>query len=301
MEHTTNIDTLKLQIDFRFSSEQREVMNNISKCLITTYSFLNVTYDTSTNVVLIHRVHTAGTKILELVSGSYQNIYKNTIYFIAIEFAGLKRYNKFDKIAMDCLIRVVAYLNTNNIIFNFTGIDIAVDIHIPFINTYSFCNKKAPHVTYYTTYEKQPYASTQYIEKFLLTHHRVMKRAYLYDKNIKEEDLCYNITRFELKLQSNFFNKHSFMVGVLEKELDRYHILCFPTLQEKAIELSMYAQYENTIRRRDLHKLGLDRYRVIPDTKEIEYFLFSLYDIYESDLNLAITSEDDGFDFNFFF
>ena len=301
MEHTTNIDTLKLKIDFKFSSEQREVMNNISKCLITTYSFLNITYDTSTNVVLIHRVHTAGTKILELVSGSYQNIYKNTIYFIAIEFAGLKRYNKFDKIAMDCLIRVVAYLNTNNIPFNFTGIDIAVDIHIPFINTYSFCNKKAAHVTRYTTYEKQPHASTQYIEKFLLTHHRVMKRAYLYDKSIKEEDLCYNITRFELKLQSNFFNKHSFMVGVLEKELDRYHILCFPTLQEKAIELSMYAQYENTIRRRDLHKLGLDRYRVIPDTKEIEYFLFSLYDIYESDLNLAITSEDDGFDFNFFF
>ena len=301
MEHTTNIDTLKLQIDFRFSSEQREVMNNISKCLITTYSFLNVTYDTSTNVALTHQVHTAGTKILELVSGSYQNINKNTIYFIAIEFAGLKRYNKFDKIAMDCLIRVVAYLNTNNIPFNFTGIDIAVDIHIPFINTYSFCNKKAPHVTYYTTYEKQPYASTQYIEKFLLTHHRVMKRAYLYDKSIKEEDLCYNITRFELKLQSNFFNKHSFMVGVLEKELDRYHILCFPTLQEKAIELSMYAQNENIIRRRDLHKLGLDRYRVIPDTKEIEYFLFSLYDIYESDLNLAITSEDDGFDFNFFF
>ena len=86
MEHTTNIDTLKLQIDFRFSSEQREVMNNISKCLITTYSFLNVTYDTSTNVALTHRVHTAGTKILELVSGSYQNIYKNTIYFIYSHF-----------------------------------------------------------------------------------------------------------------------------------------------------------------------------------------------------------------------
>lgn len=301
MEHTTNIDTLKLQIDFRFSSEQREVMNNISEYLITTYSFLNVTYDTSTNVALTHRVHTAGTKILELVSGSYQNIYKNTIYFIAIEFAGLKRYNKFDKIAMDCLIRVVAYLNTNNILFNFTGIDIAVDIHIPFINTYSFCNKKAPHVTYYTTYEKQPYASTQYIEKFLLTHHRVMKRAYLYDKSIKEEDLCYNITRFELKLQSNFFNKHPFMVGVLEKELDRYHILCFPTLQEKAIALSMYAQYENIIRRRDLHKLGLEQYRILPYTNKIDSFLFSLYTIYESDLNLAITSEDDGFDFNFFF
>ena len=63
----------------------------------------------------------------------------------------------------------------------------------------------------------------------------------------------------------------------------------------------LYGATKSNIRRRDLHKLGLDRYRVIPDTKEIEYFLFSLYNIYESDLNLAITSEDDGFDFNFFF
>lgn len=46
-----------------------------------------------------------------------------------------------------------------------------------------------------------------------------MKRAYLYDKSFKVNINC-NITRFELKLQSNFFNRHSFIQGVLKKELD---------------------------------------------------------------------------------
>ena len=87
------------------------------------------------------------------------------------------------------------------------------------------------------------------------------------------------------------------MVGVLEKELDRYHILCFPTLQEKAIALSMYAQYENIIRRRDLHKLGLDRYRIYPNTSDVEDFLVSLYNVYEHDLDLPVEKVDMGFNF----
>ena len=84
---------------------------------------------------------------------------------------------------------------------------------------------------------------------------------------------------------------------MLQNELNRYHILYFPTLEEKDAALSLYAHYEDTIRRRDLHKLGLDRYRVIPDTKEIEYFLFSLYNIYESDLGFIMEKVDMGFNF----
>ena len=59
----------------------------------------------------------------------------------------------------------------------------------------------------------------------------------------------------------------------------------------------LYGATKSNIRRRDLHKLGLDRYRVIPDTKEIEYFLFSLYNIYESDLGLAVNDRGNGFNF----
>ena len=303
INYTVNIDTLKLQINFINSSKQREVMDRLARALHTTYPFLKVNYNTNPipNGAYTHTVNTGRTKILELTSGAYKDLYKRTIYYITVEIAGLKQYHKNDKIAHDCLIRLVAYLNTNQIGFEYTGIDIAVDMECPFRYVYAFCNKKAAGVKYYKVYERQPYPTSHYVEKYNHTHHNVMKRSYLYDKSIKEEDLCYNITRFELKLQSNFFNKHPFMVGVLEKELDRYHILCFPTLQEKAIALSMYAQYENIIRRRDLHKLGLEQYRILPYTNKIDSFLFSLYTIYESDLNLAITSEDDGFDFNFFF
>ena len=67
-------------------------------------------------------------------------------------------------------------------------------------------------------------------------------------------------------------------------------------LKEKRSVLDYYAQYEHTIRRRDLHKLGLDKYRIIPDTKEIEFFLFTLYNIYESDLCLAVKQTNNGFD-----
>ena len=62
----------------------------------------------------------------------------------------------------------------------------------------------------------------------------------------------------------------------------------------------LYGATKSNIRRRDLHKLGLDRYRVIPDTKEIEYFLFSLYNIYESDLGLAVNNSGNGFDSSLF-
>jgi len=300
MNFTVVIDTLKLQIDFTDSSNQREVMNSITKAICTTFPFLMVKYDTNTkrNATLTHSVYSAGKTILKLTSGAYQDSAKNTIYFITVEIAGLKQYSIHDEIAHNCLVRIVAYFNTNTIDFFYTGIDIAVDMLCPFAYTYGFCNKKAPHVNYYQVYEPQHHTTTHYIEKYHRTHNRVMKRAYLYDKSIKENSLIAPITRFELKLQPRFFHKNAYMLHALQSELDRYHILYFATLEEKDIALWLYAQHEQSIRRRDLHKLGLDRYRIYPDTSEIERFLFSLYDIYESDLDLPVAVTDNGFDWD---
>ena len=303
MNYTTGIDTLSLQIDFTNNNQQQEVMYNIINALLSSYN-LQIRYNTNRfkKGLLIHSVYTAGKKILELKSGSYSKRFNKEskgliIYYITIEFAGLKRYNnKIDDISGKCLKRVVAYLNTNSIRFDISALDIYVDLFTKIDYTYAFCNKKAAGVKYYSIYDRQPYSSTHYIENFNNTHNRVMKRAYLYDKSLKESSINCNITRFELKLQSNFFNRYNFQLGTLNKELDRYHILYFSTQQEKDAVLAYYAPYENNIRRRDLHKLGLDRYRVIPDTKEIEYFLFSLYNIYESDLGLAVKQTNNGFD-----
>ena len=299
INYTVNIDTLKLQIDFEYSDKQRDTMYELARALETSFPFLKVNYNTNPipNGALTHTAYTGRSKILELTSGAYKDIYKRTIYFITVEIAGLKQYCDNDKIAHNCLIRLVAYLNTNVIRYDYTGIDLAVDIFCPFRYVYAFCNKKAPRVTYYRVNDIQPYLTTHYIEKYNHTHNQVMKRAKVYYKPAKDKYINYPITRFELKLQSSFFNRYPYKCGMLQNELNRYHILYFPTLEEKDAALSLYAHYEDTIRRRDLHKLGLDKYRIYPNTSDVENFLDSLYDVYEHDLKLPVEEVDMGFNF----
>jgi len=301
IHYTVSIDTLKLQIDFEYSDKQRDTMYELARALERSFPFLKVHYSTNTNPnsALTHSVYTGRAKILELTSGAYKDIYRRTIYFITVEIAGLKQYTKNDKIAHDCLIRIAAYLNTNEIGFEYTGIDIAVDIMCPFRYVYTFCNKKAAGVKYYKVFERQPYPTSHYLEKYTLTHNQAMKRSKTYYKPAKDEYIRYPITRFELKLQSSFFNRYPYKWGMLQNELNRYHILYFPTLEEKDAALSLYAEYEDTIRRRDLHKLGLDRYRLYPNTSEIEWFLTELYNVYEHDLKLPVEEVDNGFDWLF--
>ena len=193
INYTVNIDTLKLQIYFINSSKQREVMDRLARALHTTYPFLKVNYNTNPipNGVYTHTVNTGRTTILKLTSGAYKDLYKRTIYYITVEIAGLKQYHRNDKIAHDCLIRLVAYLNTNNIQFDYSGIDIAVDMECPFIYTYAFCNKRAAGVNYYKSYEQQYYLTTYYIERYNKTHNKVMKRAQVYDKSVKDNYISY--------------------------------------------------------------------------------------------------------------
>ena len=299
--YTLHIDTLRLQAEFYNNSDQQAVTNNICQALRSSYPYLHIDYNTNKHNKNIntHVVQTAGKNILIISTGSY-SVYNRAIYYVTVELAGLKSYDiKIDTISYNCLIRVVAFFNTNNITFDYTGTDIAVDIECPFRHIFAFCNKKAPRVNYYHVGESQWYATTHYIEKYNRTHKRVMKRAQVYDKSIKEDGLTYPITRFELKLQSSFFNRYPYRYGMLQDELDRYHILYFPTLDEKDAALTLYAQYEDSIRRRDLHKLGFNRYRIVANTREIENFLFSLYDVYEDDLELPVVEMDDGFDWLF--
>ena len=56
----------------------------------------------------------------------------------------------------------------------------------------------------------------------------------------------------------------------------------------------LYGATKSNIRRRDLHKLGLDRYRLFPNTSEIECFLTELYNVYEHDLKLPVEKVDNG-------
>ncbi|MDK9694531.1 MAG: hypothetical protein OEL19_09860 [Sulfurimonas sp.] len=293
MNFTVGIDSIQLQVEVLEGERQRAIFNDIKKALSSTFSSLYGFETYKKKNLSIYTFFTAGTRILELKTGGYLsghhgNKNRYTIYYISIEMAGLKRYDATtDKLSLDSLVRVVAYLNTNMIGFNVNSLDVYVDMQCPFAFTYAFCNKKASGVKYHSVYEPQPYATSHYIEKYDHTHKRVMKRAYLYNKSVKEGNINRIITRFELKLQPRFFSKFNYFAwGGLRDELDRYHILYFPTLQDKEIALWQYAQYGHLIRRRDLYKLGLDRYRVIPDTSKLEDFLMELINIHEHELNL---------------
>ena len=299
---SVHLDNIKLQVEFYNTQEQQIVVNEVINALCSTYSYLHPEYNINTNFngLYVHGIYTGRTKVLEIKSGNYfiKNNSNNTmipIYYVSIDIAGLHQYSEKDKIGNDCLMRTVAYFNSNAIPFSYSGLDVCVDIQCNFNNTYGFCNmKSARKNNYYKVYESQPYRTTLYIEKYNNTHNHVMKRTQLYDKGAKNEYIDYPLTRFELKLQSKLFSRYPFESGMLQKQLDKYHILYFPTLQEKDAALSLYAQHEDSIRRRDLHKLGLDKYRIFPDTSEIEWFLFTLYNVYESDLDLPAKVTDNS-------
>lgn len=293
MNFTVGIDNIQLQVKVWEAEKQRAIVNGIKKALSSTFSSLYGFETYKKKSLSIYTFYTAGTQIVELKTGSFLSGHHSDkkrylIYYISIEIAGLKRYDaKIDKLSVYSLARVAAYLNTKMIAFEINSLDVYVDMQHPFALTYTFCNKKASGVKYYHIYEPQPYASTIYIEKYDHTHKRVMKRAYLYDKSIKEKNINRSITRFELKLQPRFFSKfNNFFWSELRDELDRYHILFFNTIEEKNMALLQYAQYAPFIRRRSLYKLGLDRYRVIPDTSNLANLLSELLDIYEHQLHL---------------
>ena len=302
---SVHLDNIKMQVEFCDNLQQQSVVNGVINALCSTYPFLHPTYNINNNFkgLYVHAIYTGRRKVLEVKSGNYfikdYNNKKIPIYYVSIEIAGLHQYSKSDEISHACLMRTVAYFNTYDIPFIYNGLDISVDMLCDFNHTYAFCNmKSAGKKNYYKVYELQPYLTTLYIEKYINTHNHVMKRAQLYAKDAKNEYIDYLLARFELKLQTKLFSRHPFEFGMLQEQLDKYHILYFPTLQEKDAALSLYAQHEDSIRRRDLHKLGLDRYRILPDTSEIEQFLFKLYNVYESDLNLPINSAVNEFKFN---
>lgn len=293
MKHNLQIDSLALQANFYNSYEQQRVVNKLANALLTTYSNIYIKYNTKAyRGLLAHKVYSGATKILEIKSGSYltgrrKDKHRVLIYYICIEFAGLKRYDEeIDRLSLSCLKRVCAYLNTNNIKFEYTQLDICVDMYCRFNNTYAFCNKRASGVRYFTVKEIQPYSSTHYIEKYNHTHNQAMKRAYVYDKSKKEKDIAHTLTRFELKLQSRFFNRYPYYYGMLQEQIDRYHILYFKSLKQKALILDSYDKVEGRIRRRDIKKLNINEFRLHPNVDKIDDFLLELYDVYETNLVL---------------
>lgn len=289
----TGLDRVKLRVEFFNSNEQSELIIALKSLLSDGMKSMYFRDNYSNNSLFINGYY-LGNMYLSIIGSCYSksmfiNKKKRLVYrySVTVEFAGLKSYNyKKDNIMHNYLMKVISLFNFSNINFEVIGLDLFVDVDKPFKNMFAFCNKKVGGVKYYKTLEKQYHFGTHYIEKFNNTHKNVMKRAYLYDKSLKE-DLLLPVTRFELKIQTRFFNRCKiynffgrkiFYTNLLNRLMESYHILYFRSLVLKNQELTSYALCEDTIRRRDIYKLPLNNYRIIPNISNVVDDLLNLLD-----------------------
>ncbi|MGJ0330073.1 hypothetical protein NG755_10225 [Aliarcobacter cryaerophilus] len=295
------LDRIKLRVEFFHSNEQNGLITAL-KSLLSDGMERMYFRDTYSNNSLFINGYYLGNMYLSIIGSCYsKNIFINkkkdivSIFSVTVEFAGLKSYNdKKDNLMYQYLTKVISLFNFYNINYEVIGLDLFVDVDKPFKNMFAFCNKKVGKVKYYKTLEKQYHFGTHYIEKFNNTHKNVMKRAYLYDKSLKE-DLLLPVTRFELKIQTrffnrckiyNFFDRKIFYTNLLNRLMESYHILYFRSLVLKNQELASYALFEDTIRRRDFYKLSLNNYRIIPNINNVVDDLLNLLDYCNPSLHI---------------
>jgi len=283
--YNTTIDTVKIQLDFTTQEQQHAVHSDLID-YISKYYFVNYkdfTDEISRQVNRVFFVYYNGTYIASLVTGIYTTYDKykrpTNVYYIGIKFAGLQRYNyDIDKASSDCLFRVCAFANSNNLVFRITQLDIAIDIYAKFENVMAVCTKRTPNTKYYSLSEQQKFEQTRYVENIAYDRLRkVSKHAYTYDKAYKE-GLDFDLTRFELSLNPKFFTKNALNIDNIAKALDRYHVMYFPTIKEKQTKITEYESFTN-LRVRDIKKIGFEAYRLYPDLMYINEFLNWIFNV----------------------
>lgn len=291
MENSTTVDTIGLRIDLNSVIEQRAIQSDLlnfmaqSKSVYISYkdyyyglgeSEFNREYFINSLRTTIATIYTGFFSTINHMSKLLEKR-----YYINIKFAGLKRYNKLvDDASYDFLLRVCAYLNTRKIAFDLTELDVCIDMQCQFKNVLSVCIQKSPKTKYYGLNEIQPFRTTSYlemIEKEKLD--RAVLRAYTYDKAYKEK-LPYPLTRFEVKLQPKYFNKHGFDIESIEKVLNRYCVMYFEDIETKYKKIKKYTSYKKP-KGREIKRLGFENYRIYPDIDYIEEFIELLQNIDE--------------------
>ncbi len=294
MKYQVTIDTVCLQIDLTQEDSRNTMIEEIlglfrKENLYIGYKDYPINLHSNFYIREYH-VYANNIVISSIRAGSFtiKSSVTNTVmttYYISLEFAGLMTYHpQRDKITHDTLMRMCAFLNTRNITFKLTGLDISLDLFTKYENVLALCTKKSPKTIYHEANEIQFYDTTSYIEKIPNNKiHLAVQRAYLYDKAVKES-LPYPLTRFELKLQPKFFNKNrENMLSGIVNALDRYHVMYVPNKKEKQHLMDEYDK-RPTLRQRDIKKLKFDSYRCYPDVSAIVEFINALFTIREQDI-----------------
>lgn len=276
VEYETNIDTVAIQLDFNSHQEQRDMLNALWQWIIDNKIAKLTEFKTGRlNKFHKYSMFYGHSKIATIHTGYTSRKSSNALYYLRIRFAGLKSFNtKADRASYDALMHICAYLNTNKVSFRFVELDIAIDTFCKFNNILAGCIKPTRNVRYnplgYTQYfNKVP---TMYLEELSDVGRRknAYMRSYLYNKGAKE-NLEYEVTRWELKLQNRYFLDNGFNMYAIEKALNKYRIAYF----NKALHPSIISHYDS------FAKLGQEYSytNIYPDVDAIKEFIATILDI----------------------
>lgn len=290
MTYTTEIDTVGLQVDCSHAHLQREILNNLLdyiRCYLNAY-IGSVFYYVGFDERIEYKIYCNNRTVVSFRTG-----YSNNHYFISIKFAGLKSYDPVaDNLSYSYLLVIAAYLNTRQIPWKLTEMDLAIDVmYVPFENLLAICTSHTSRTKYHPLGEVQLYdGQTTWIEKFEtdLAKNTAIKRAYLYDKRLKEfvkhgNVLNYYLQRFEIKLQPNYWNKYSLNLYTLANTLDMYHLMYFENVAEKYTLISRYNSYKS-VRQREIERMEFERYRLRFDVLGVETFINTLFLVEDHDI-----------------
>lgn len=276
MTYSTEIDTVSIQIDCSSLEVQQGISFMISRA-VTEYNKVYIKDNAYTKQrEILFNNNRLGTIRLGMnpIWNKFTRKY-DINYYVAVSFYGLKSHIEIlDDLSNHCLFTVCAILNTFNISYVFTELDVCLDISARMNNILAICTTKLPRTEYHLLNNSFYNGDTVYIEK--ISKDRInynSQRAYVYNK-AKKENLQYPLTRFELKLQKSFF-KNDLDFETIVNALNRYTVMFFPTIYEKIRIVDKYNSYSR-ISRRDIDRIGLDRYRLKPDVVKIERFIDNL-------------------------
>lgn len=301
MKYQTTIDTVSLQVDTNEEVKRDFIVDGILRLLFTKKLYVKEKVyrpnQHSNFFITEYEFYSHNVVVVSIRLGSYS--IKNpldtdsiTSYYIGIKFAGLKTYREeLDFLTNNTLLGVCAYLNSRNIEFKITGLDIGIDMYTGFNNVLALCTKRSPKTSYYTAKEHQEHETTIYLEKIPKTNwDEAVRRSYLYDKS-KKEKLPYRLTRFELKFQSKFMNMHrDKLISAISDTFDKYHVMFIP---RKKVQDALKEQFDKSpvLRERDIKRIGFDGYRCHFDITVVKHFILRIVNITEENLQFAKISK----------
>jgi hypothetical protein len=290
MEYKTIVDSIGIRIECKSALEQRELLERLLNDIRISTTFIINYKDHIINdvtgafireyFIYSHHKTLASISTNSYTTGKYRN---DTVFYIKIVWAGLKRYNDHtDKLSLFCMMNICSWLYSRGHVLKLSELDIALDFECQFPHILALCIKRQPNVKYYKPDDIQMYdGETAWVENINLKRKKHVKLlAQVYDKQLKEQLEDKVVTRFECAMKTPYFNNKSNNFDELLKSiagtLDRYAVLYF---QDLNIKQSVGQQYINIIdsniqnKSRKLKSMNLDAYRAYPDMNYITKFL----------------------------